>query len=79
LQKNKDMPKFKPSTGYKGSGFKMAYNKDGFPFKHKVGGVLHNERLPNPGNPEGELNPSHEHTKGEDSKLGTGKKGGASN
>jgi len=46
------------------------------PLKHEnPEGVLHNDRQPNPGNPEGQLNPSHQHTKGNTSKLGTDKKG----
>ena len=46
------------------------------PLKHEnPKGVYHNDRQPNPGNPKGQLNPSHQHTKGNTSKLGTDKKG----
>jgi len=56
--------------------FKMNYKKGNFPFKHEnPEGVLHNDRQPNPGNPKGQLNPSHQHTKGNTSKLGTDSKG----
>ena len=50
-----------------GKGFKS-------PLKHEnPPGILHNDRQPNPGNPEGKFNPSHQHTRGEGSKLGTSK------
>ena len=50
------------------------------PLKHESPrGVLHNDRLPNPGNPEGKENPSHQHSKGGTSKLGTDDKGRTGN
>ena len=49
------------------------------PFRHEnPAGVWHNDRQPNPGNPPGQFNPSHQHTISGapgGSKLGTGKGG----
>ena len=53
---------------------KLKSPMDKSPLEHEnPPGVWHNDRQPNPGNPPGQLNPSHQHTSGSGSKLGTGK------